>query len=67
MRTLDKESWAALEAFQVGDISLGQLGEVLGKNKHDTLALLGEINIPFADYDLQEDWVMEKELVREDR
>ncbi|MEB4591540.1 UPF0175 family protein [Candidatus Thiothrix sp. Deng01] len=49
------KNWVALKAFQAGDLSLGQLGKVLGKNKHETLTLLGELNIPFADYDLQED------------
>ena len=49
------KNWVALKAFQAGDLSLGQLGKVLGKNKHETLALLGELNIPFADYNLQED------------
>ncbi len=49
------KNWMALKAFQSGDLSLGQLGKVLGKTKHATLELLGELNIPFADYDLQED------------
>ncbi len=49
------KNWVALKAFQAGDLSLGQLGKVLGKNKYETLALLGELNIPFADYNLQED------------
>ncbi len=49
------KNWVALKAFQAGDLSLGQLGKVLGKNKHETLALLGELNIVVADYDLQED------------
>ena len=49
------KNWMALKAFQSGDLSLGQLGKVFGKNKHETLELLGELNIPFADYDLQED------------
>lgn len=49
------KNWMALKAFQEGDLSLGQLANALGKNKHETLALLGELNIPFADYDLQED------------
>ncbi len=59
MQTLDGEGWAALKAFQAGDISLGQLAKVLGKNKHETLALLGDLNVPFADYDLREDWILE--------
>lgn len=49
------KNWMALQAFQAGDLSLGQLANALGKNKHTTLELLGELNIPFADYDLQED------------
>lgn len=49
------KSWMSLKAFQTGDLSLGQLGKVLGKNKHETLELLGQLNIPLADYDLQED------------
>lgn len=47
--------WFALKAFQEGDLSLGQLAKALGKNKQEALMLLGEMNIPFADYDLQED------------
>jgi len=47
--------WMALTAFQEGNISLGQLAKTLDKNKHETLAFLGELNIPFADYDLAED------------
>lgn len=45
----------AFTAFQEGIISLGQLAKTLGKNKHETLELLGKLNIPFADYDLAED------------
>lgn len=55
----------ALKAFQSGDLSLGQLSKVLGKNKHATLELLGELNIPFADYDLQEDLQTLDELFAE--
>ncbi len=47
--------WMVIKAFQAGDISLGQLAEALDKNKHQTLKLLGELNIPFADYDLEQD------------
>lgn len=47
--------WMSLKAFQNGDISLGQLAKTLGMNKHEALDLLGELNIPFADYDLSED------------
>lgn len=47
--------WVVIKAFQAGDLSLGQLAEALGKNKHQTLALLGDLNIPFADYDLEQD------------
>lgn len=49
------KNWMALKAFQTGDLSLGQLGKVFGKNKHEMLDMLGALNIPFADYDLAED------------
>lgn len=49
------KSWMAIKAFQSGDLSLGQLAHVLGKNRHATLELLNNLNIPVADYDLQED------------
>lgn len=49
------KTWMALTAFKEGNISLGQLAKTLGKNKHETLEFLGELNIPFADYDLAED------------
>lgn len=47
--------WMALQAFQSGDMSLGQLAKSLGKNKQETLKFLGTFKIPVADYDLQED------------
>ena len=47
--------WMSLRAFKDGDISLGQLAKTLDMNKHQALTLLGELNIPFADYDLAED------------
>ena len=37
------------------EVGLIELAKTLGKNKHETLAFLGELNIPFADYDLAED------------
>jgi predicted HTH domain antitoxin len=49
------KNWMALTAFQAGDLSLWQLAKVLGKNRHETLELLGNLKIPVADYDLQED------------
>ena len=45
----------SLKAFKNGELSLGQLARKLGVNKHETIGLLGELNIPFADYDLAED------------
>ena len=47
--------WMALKAFQEGDLSLGQLANSFDKTKADTLDLLGQLKIPVADYDLQED------------
>lgn len=47
--------WMALKAFEAGDLSLGQLAKALEKNKAETMILLGQLNIPIADYDLQED------------
>ena len=49
------KNWMAIKAFRAGDLSLGQLAAALGKTKHATLDLLGELKIPFADYDLAED------------
>ena len=49
-------SWFAIKAFEKGDLSLGQLATMLGKTKVDTLKMLGQFNIPVADYDLQEDF-----------
>lgn len=54
--------WMALKAFEAGDLSLGQLANSLGKNKVETLKILGELNIPIADYDLQEDLEAIKKL-----
>ena len=45
----------AIKAFQEGELSVGQLGKVLNKNHHETLKLLGSLNVPIADYDLEED------------
>jgi hypothetical protein len=50
------KSWLAIKAFEKGDLSLGQLAKILGKTKVDTLKMLGQFNIPVADYDLQEDF-----------
>ena len=47
--------WMALKAFEMGDLSLGQLAKTLGKNKVETMEMLGRLNIPLASYDLQED------------
>ena len=49
------KSWMALKAFAAGDLTLGQLAQSLEKNKADTIEMLGQLNIPVADYDLQED------------
>lgn len=55
MKTIDNKLNESIEAFKDGEISLGQLAETLGMNKHEALELLGELKIPFADYDLDED------------
>ncbi len=47
--------WFAVRAFQSGDLSLGQLGKALSKNRHETIRLLGQLGIPVADYDFEED------------
>ncbi len=49
------QPWMALKAFQSGDLSLGQLAASLQKSKVETIEMLGQLNIPVADYDLQED------------
>lgn len=47
--------WIALRSFQAGDLSLGQVAQVFGKPKAETMRLLAELGIPIADYDLAED------------
>lgn len=47
--------WMALKAFQEGDLSLGQLSAVFNKNKIEMIETLATLNIPLADYDLDED------------
>lgn len=47
--------WMALKAFEAGDLSLGQLAKTLDKTKSETMEMLGRLNIPIANYDLQED------------
>ena len=47
--------WMALKAFEAGDLSLGQLAKTLDKTKLETMEMLGRLNIPIANYDLQED------------
>lgn len=47
--------WMALKAFEMGDLSLGQLARTLGKTKVEAMEMLGRLNIPLASYDLQED------------
>lgn len=49
------KSWMALKAFEAGDLSLGQLAKTLDKTKSETMEMLGRLNIPIANYDLQED------------
>ena len=44
-----------LTAFIKGDISLGQLATTFGIDKISAMQLLGKLNIPIADYDLNED------------
>jgi hypothetical protein len=47
--------WAALKAFESGDLTLGQLAKTFGKNKVEMLEMLGQLNISVADYSLDED------------
>lgn len=47
--------WMALKAFERGDLSLGQLAKTLNKTKVEAMEMLGRLNIPLANYDLQED------------
>ena len=56
----------AIKAFQEGELSFGQLSKDLSKNHHEAMKLLGSLNIPIADYDLEEDlktvdWLMAQE------
>ena len=44
-----------MRAFQAGDLSLGQVAQVFGKSKEETMRLLAELGVPIADYDLAED------------
>lgn len=55
MKSINSKFNESIQAFKDGDLSLGQLAETLGMNKHEALKLLGELNIPFADYDLDKD------------
>lgn len=47
--------WMALKAFEVGDLSLGQLAQVFEQSKTEMLETLSLLNIVVADYELQED------------
>ena len=51
----DKTKNESVLSFKEGKLSIGQLARELRMNKHQTLALLGKLNIPFANYDLAED------------
>ncbi len=42
-------------AFIKGDITLGQLAATFGIDKISAMQLLGKLNVPIADYDLDED------------
>jgi len=57
------QSWMSLKAFQSGHLSLGQLATILQKNKSETLKMLGQLNIPIADYDLAEDLQTIEQLI----
>ena len=52
---LGYRKWIAIRSFQAGDMSLGQVARVFEKNKQQMMQLLGELGVPLADYDLQED------------
>lgn len=53
--THEFRDWISIKAYEQGDLSLGQLGEVLGRTRSQTLELLGVLGIATADYDLSED------------
>jgi len=47
--------WIATRSFMAGDLSLGQLTQIMGKSREDTMQLLAGLGIPIADYELGED------------
>jgi len=51
-----------LKAFRNGDLSLGELSGCFGKSLEDSLALLGHLKIPVADYSLAEEEESVKKL-----
>jgi hypothetical protein len=57
--------WAALKAFESGDLSLGQLAKAFDKNKTEILEMLGQLNITTADYELDEDLETIASLLKE--
>lgn len=44
-----------LNAFKNGDISLSQLAKLFNQNLESTISLLGDVNIPIADYTIKEE------------
>lgn len=57
MQTFDTatvNSTDSLNAFKNGDISLSQLAKLFNQNLESTISLLGDVNIPIADYTIEE-------------
>lgn len=46
----------ALNAYENGDLSLGQLAEALNLSKTKAIDLLGELKIPLFNYDLSDEF-----------
>ena len=47
--------WIAIRSFMAGDLSLGQVAQVMGKPREETMRFLSDLGIPIADYELGED------------
>jgi hypothetical protein len=47
--------WLVLNAYQAGDLSLGQLAKQFKLTLTESIDFLGSLNIPIVDYDLNED------------
>lgn len=57
------KNYLALRAFKQGDIGVGELAKCLKKSRAETIALLGDLNIPIAAYNPKEDESVINELL----